>query len=409
MAFPFFAIDNGTLAVSLTRFTPFGNAEVAYDATEANNKLRYRTAGTFSLFYCKINTNGITASSTVTLRKNGANGNSTVSIPSSTTGAFNDLTHTDTIAAGDDVNLQVVTGATGTTLGPWAYGALFQGTTTGMMKSCMNASSGTATASTSYFRPMAGFFTFTGNITEAIWQHRNKAAGTYQNMNIFVSANARGTATTLTFRKNTANGNQTLSIGAGLTGVFEDTTHTDAVVANDLICTDFVTGTGAGTITVYSISNEFVTTNSSADFYSSGGTDNPGVNITRYNPWQGAETALATEADAQVKAILGGSLSNFNVSVHSNGITAATTLRFRKNTANGNEVISIGSGLTGTFEDTTNTDTVAAADLVNYQYVTGGTGTTITMDNWGIMFTNPTIPLPVFPNPVDTMSIVTTF
>ena len=47
-------------------------------------------------------------------------------------------------------------------------------------------------------------------------------------------------------------------------------------------------------------------------------------------------------------------------------------MRFKVNTANGNQLLSIGFGATGAFEDTTNSDAVVAGDEVNYQVVTSG-------------------------------------
>jgi hypothetical protein len=55
-----------------------------------------------------------TSSSTVTLRKNGANANNTISINANTTGAFSDTTpHNDSIATGDLIAVKVVAGSSG--------------------------------------------------------------------------------------------------------------------------------------------------------------------------------------------------------------------------------------------------------------------------------------------------------
>jgi hypothetical protein len=54
--------------------------------------------GIISLLWCRVTT-AATSSSTVTLRKNGANANNTFSINANTTGAFSDTTpHNDSIA-----------------------------------------------------------------------------------------------------------------------------------------------------------------------------------------------------------------------------------------------------------------------------------------------------------------------
>ena len=54
------------------------------------------SAGTISNLWCRVKT-AATANSTVVLRKNGANGNETVSIGANSTGAFSDATDTDSM------------------------------------------------------------------------------------------------------------------------------------------------------------------------------------------------------------------------------------------------------------------------------------------------------------------------
>lgn len=54
--------------------------------------------------------------------------------------------------------------------------------------------------------------------------------------------------------------------------------------------------------------------------------------------------------------------------------TGTGTFAIRINGATGNQTVSIGAGLTGFFEDTTNVDYAGGADLVNYIW-SGGDGT----------------------------------
>lgn len=82
-----------------------------------------------------------------------------------------------------------------------------------------------------------------------------------------------------------------------------------------------------------------------------------------------------TEANAQMPANVGGTLSRLRVSVISNTYSQALTIRTRINGANGNQSVTIPSATTGDFEDTTNSDVVAATDLVNFnQTSVAGTG-----------------------------------
>ena len=80
------------------------------------------------------------------------------------------------------------------------------------------------------------------------------------------------------------------------------------------------------------------------------------------------------EAQTQVTYRTAGILSNLWVRVSLNLILdGASTIRVRKNGANGNQVVSFAASTTGTAEDTTNTDSVAAGDELNYSVVIGGT------------------------------------
>ena len=70
--------------------------------------------------------------------------------------------------------------------------------------------------------------------------------------------------------------------------------------------------------------------------------------------------------------------SKFEVIVGSNTIaTSATTVRTRLNGANGALSVSIAAGTTGSFKDSSNSDTIAVADDYNFQIVTPATSGTI--------------------------------
>lgn len=84
-------------------------------------------------------------------------------------------------------------------------------------------------------------------------------------------------------------------------------------------------------------------------------------------------TASATESTRQVTVRTAGTVSKLAIMVVAND-RAASTLRLRKNTANGNQSASITASTTGTFEDAVNTDALVATDVFNYQLVTGAGG-----------------------------------
>lgn len=87
---------------------------------------------------------------------------------------------------------------------------------------------------------------------------------------------------------------------------------------------------------------------------------------------QGGTIGHATEADAQAPFPLAITLRLFTLSVISNTLVNPFTWVVRKNGADGNGIITIGTGLTGTFQDTVNVDSFVSGDLVDYVYREGG-------------------------------------
>jgi len=112
------------------------------------------------------------------------------------------------------------------------------------------------------------------------------------------------------------------------------------------------------------------------------GSENTTANTTTYYRLGGAILKNTTETNRQVLFRSAGTLSDLYVRITANGvITTASTYRTRKNAANGGQSVSVGVGATGEFTDTSGTDTIAAGDKLNYQFVPGSaTGThTITL------------------------------
>ncbi len=71
--------------------------------------------------------------------------------------------------------------------------------------------------------------------------------------------------------------------------------------------------------------------------------------------------------------------SELTCNVTSNSITTSSTITLRANTGNAGPTLSIGVNPSGIFNDNTDTYTAAATDAMNYQIVTGSTGTSISI------------------------------
>lgn len=375
-----------------TLFCTLRDSHVGPSTTEAVVQTPSRSAGTFSKLYIRVTVNDRTATSTLTFRTGGADGNQSVSIGAGLTGDFMDSSSTDAVAgAGELLDAKLIVG-TGGTVFTWALlGILFTPTTGTITRfQALGASTTVAPGSTQY-QALAGLGST--QTTEASEQHKIRITGQLRFLYANIAVNSLSTAsTTIRTRKGGANGAQSVVIGAGLTGVFEDTSNTDSVITGDLVnYQTVVAAPGTGTISYGNVGCELYA--SSGEQYQLINATNNGLlvtqNTTVYVSPSGALSSNATEDNVKGRVNANGlTASKLQCYVISNSIAATSTLRTRKNSGNGGQSISIGSTLTGFFEDGTNTDTYATNDYIDYQVVTGASGSnTIRINNIGLLVT----------------------
>ncbi len=88
-------------------YAPLGGSLEA-NTSEVTTQIAFRSSdGTFSYAGVYVSQNDISTASTVRLRVGGASKNIVVSCTGSTTGLFEDITHSDTISAGNLVNWMI--------------------------------------------------------------------------------------------------------------------------------------------------------------------------------------------------------------------------------------------------------------------------------------------------------------
>lgn len=365
-----------TQAANLTRFSVPSDCFLDQQATETTAQMIMQTAGTMSYLYAMITANTVTATSTIRVRVNTANGNEVLSVASSTTGEFEDQNNTDALVATDVVNYSVVTGATGTSILIRSLSKIFSATGTTMKRFDSNTSQVQATASTTFFINLSGSTVYRTSEGPTQWQVRN--AGTIANGSVFVTGNTR-TNSTVRNRLNTANGTLVITVTASTNGLFQDTTHSDAIVSGDLINYSLLTGTGTNNCTFEQFSCEFTSTDNTFSFLNSGANNNIGTSVTEYFPPAGGGTDInsTTEANYDVKPRMPFTANNLGVRITGNSISATSTLTLRKNSANTALVASITASTSAVFEDTTHSVVILRDDEIDYQIVTGSTGTTL--------------------------------
>src|SRR3982750_2550433 len=372
----------------VTSFPIVGGLAVQGAADETSAQIKIYTAGTIDKLFVSILNNSVTATSTVKVRKNAVDTTLTLNVTSSQTGIIEDTTHSDTVAANDLLNYIWNPGTTGV-MTPNGFSVSYVNTTVGSMDTRLgytsaNGASTFTGASTNYYVPINGQFTSTSgnNTVEAVSQVSMENAGTFSNLNTRVKTNSRTTTTTVTFRKNAANAALTVNYTSTQTGLKEDLVNTVTVVANDKVNWNILNGTGTLAITWVNLGCVFVISGStgptlwvSTDVTTS---DTIVSNQTKPMTVQGrCFPSAQTEANNQLKTRGAYTFSDLNCNVTTNGIATASTIVLRDNAANTALVASATASTTGIFRDITHTYSATSSSIVNYNAVTGTSGTSI--------------------------------
>lgn len=200
---------------------------------EVNAKYRVRFSFTSSDFYFYINTNNRTTDTVQGTRKNGANGNQSVTFAAAETGAKEDTSNTDSLVSGDDFNYYVTFNAGTETI------TVRQAKTT-----CINTAnifpliSGAAVNNglgvnfnTTTYAKIAGSL-LQVSTTESNSQIYSRFDFTLKELVSLVSANTITTsASTVTAMDNGADSSITVSYAAAETGLKNDSTNTAAITS----------------------------------------------------------------------------------------------------------------------------------------------------------------------------------
>mgnify|MGYP000169635800 FL=1 len=143
-----------------------------------------------------------------------------------------------------------------------------------------------------------------------------RVAGDFAKLGVQIPANSIATsATTVKFRKNAADGNQAISIGAGLTGFFQDASNSDTVASGDKVNLAFATPNTSGSLTCSGSSWSFAATSGTTGFYIGGMTAPASNNVTLYNGWNCNNLLNNAESAAQATIRAACTLRNLCVNV----------------------------------------------------------------------------------------------
>ncbi len=332
-----------------------GNWDIATSNAQAQFKVYGNYVWSGASIYVKANPT--TATSYLHSMVNGVAGNQVVEIAAGATGLFQDLVHNDSLVNGDKINWVFVRGSVAAISITFAACAL-DGT----------AIQGSNVVSIGNdYRGIGGGGLY--STTEADVVYTMRQSGTFSNLRLYVSANTRNGACTMTLRKNGADTALVVTVPATTTGEFEDTTHSVSVVDGDTVCLYGPRGGTTGSITCKLVQMDF-----SGNRILIGG-QLPG-NVLYGNQRQPLEgwtiSSNTTEARAQSPALGTLTLQNLSLRVATNTRNGDTTFVIRKGGVSDALTITIPAATTGLFEDTANTVSVVATDLINYGWTPGG-------------------------------------
>lgn len=278
-----------SLSGSTDTFTQLSGGTAAIGAGETTetdtSKMTVRAAGTYRGLQAALTTN--TSGSSIKFHNNGATGNQTIS-PATATGTVvltQDSTHTDSVLAGDKADY-VFNAATHTMNTLWV-GCTTVGAASKHDVFLSEQSQTTSIGTSDVFMATGG--SWGTNPTQSQAQTPTIYALTISRLRIHVKTNSQSNATTFLGNTGGVNMTSTVAIGAGTTGVLEDTTHTDSIVSGHNINYQFKANAGTGTL-IYDWAGALMDDGSNTGVVNGTGSGAPGT-ITLSGPTGAAKVS----------------------------------------------------------------------------------------------------------------------
>jgi len=325
--------------------------------------------------YVNVATNTHTASTTIVFRKNGANGNQTITIPAGVTGYFEDAVNTDTVAVGDNVCFQIDRGTGGASrfsnIGVYAEneGAMIVQTSSVGSLSFVSA----ATIQHAFGQ----LFSTTNNT--ALWLPRTRFRA--RNQEVYVSANTRNGTCTV----------GSCTILAGVTGKFTNSAaFFDYTASSPSAGFNVVIGgtTGGITINKYTVELAFPTSEVQYANTSAGTSLGTGLSGTRTMSISGVPAELAPNASA-VKLLENCTVKRltYNTAAHGQLTISGITFAYFKNGSSSGMSVSEAAYTFGnvTIDDSTNTFTMNTTDTIDARYTRSGGSNSSLCRFWGLV------------------------
>jgi len=359
-------------------YFPLMNCQCSVNFTdEGSAETPFFEAGVLTNLFVTVWANASAGSTTVYLRKNGVNGNMSISIGAGLTGRFFDNTNTDTVSNGDVACTFV--DKTGTTqIG--LIGAYYE-TNSGVIVQKIGVSGSSNSASgTNYVGFIGGTDTVGDN--NSATTPRISVAGTIKNFHAYSNANTRTNTTNIRTRLNGANGNCQVTFPASTTGLLTNSGSSDTLSISDNLNLVRVTNTGSGTFTLRHIGFEIHYPANEMNIFSADiGVVSFSATTARYAIPSGSYAARSSSGESDLRMYGSGIFSDMYINASANAATAAAVIHLFKNSATTSLTASFAIATAGTISDTSNTVSFANSDSFNYRYLKS-TGSGATSIRW---------------------------
>ncbi len=352
-------------------------------AAESSRPRPIRISGTFSKLALSINNVG--ASRVLRFRDNTTNGNQSIQLANGNEGIYGASANTETVISGDIVNTLLTEAGTDPTLF-WVRN-VFQADTNHSSFWGIGRSFGISFNSATQRAPVLGGLPIPSSAS-ANHTHLIKAAGNVAWFYVNITSNARVSDSVFGLEKNGSNSALAVTVGAGLSGLFENLTDSESIDIDDLICIRITNGAGASeTMNISTwgatFTNTIANTNDIGGFAGSGTTRAASATEDYWGFGGNVSLPKIDEVPAQFTHGFNGVCKQARVLISANTYADDAVMAVRKDGANGNQSVTVVAGTTGWFEDSVNSDKFSSDSLMNLA-ISGGTSGSITLRGWAV-------------------------
>jgi hypothetical protein len=232
--------------------------QLGNQGTEANLKKKIHSTGVLKNLYVNVTANSRNSSTTtVVVRKNGADTALKVDYLAGTSGIKEETAIGVDVADGDEINLAINTGSGSGTFTAELAALEFITTNDKYVAFNGNSDGQTANPNTSnYVAAIAGRLTL--GQTESRMQMQANVQTTISKLSIHVSTNGITNSSTVYLRKNATDTSLDASIPASTSGYFEDLVDIVEIIATDLVNYRLSTGSGGTNLNVRGILSTWI-------------------------------------------------------------------------------------------------------------------------------------------------------